>query len=348
MGQLAVAEQVRGLDVSPSDPILDIVSARDFTRPYVERIVAEAAMVEVQLASPEGNDELATTWPSGRLVSVFYEPSTRTRGSTEAAAAVLGMKVISYPNAWQEAKSEPQHDAAVMFGAQGHVLVVRHPNANTAQVMTEALDEHLSGWRRPAFILAGAGEADHPTQALVDASAIQRDFGRQDGLHWVMYGGATNRTARSFVQTRLLFKDNTFTFVEAANQPELAVPSDILGQLDDHGVPYNITHDFHGALKKADGVYACRIKNERRDGQEPLRPPHVFGLEEASLLRPGAKVYHALPRDGEIAPEVDATNAAGYMQQAIGAISVRVVILRDARDAKLALYQQSLPIGAIA
>lgn len=348
MGQLAVAERSLGLEVCPADPMLDVVSARDFTRPYVERIVTEAAMVEVQLGTPEGNDELAVTWPSGRLVSVFYEPSTRTRGSTEAAAAALGMKIISFPDAQREAKAERLQDAAVMFGAQGHVLVVRHPRADTARIMTHSLDEHLTGWRRPAFILAGAGEADHPTQALVDAAAIQRDFGRQDGIHWVMYGGTNNRTARSFVQTRLLFEDNTFTFVEAADQPELAVPADILGQLDDRGVDYHITRDFHGALEQADGVYACRIKNERRDGQAPLRPPHVFGLEEAALLRPGAKVYHALPRDGEIAPEVDTTDVAGYMQQAIGAVSVRVVLLCDAREAKLALYEQSRPADVMA
>jgi aspartate carbamoyltransferase catalytic subunit len=347
MGQFAVAERVREIDVDPAGPMLDVVTAHDFTRPYVDRIVGEAAIVAAQLSTPEGNDELARTWPSGRLVSVFYERSTRTRGSTEAAAAALGMKVISFPDAMNEAKNEPLEDAAVMFGAQGNVVVVRHPRSDTAQVMTRALDTHLKGWMRPAFILGGAGEKDHPTQALVDAAAIQRDYGRQDDLHWVLYGGTNNRTARSFVQTRSLYHNNTFTFVTADGQPELDVPQDLRDEMDAAGTDYTITHDFHAALREADGVYACRIKNERRDGA-PLPPPHTFGTEEAALLRPGAKLYHALPRDGEISHLVDTSDVAGYMDQAIGAVSVRVVLLRDAREAKLALHEQTQRVEVIA
>lgn len=346
MSHLAVAERVQEIDVDPADPMLDVVSARQFTRPYVDRIVGQSAVIAAQLRTPEGSDELAQAWPSGRLVSVFYERSTRTRGSTEAAAAALGMRVISFPDAMSEAKNEPLEDAAVMFGAQGHVVVVRHPRPDTAEVMTRAMDTHLKGWMRPAFILGGAGERDHPTQALVDAAAIQRDYGRQENIHWVLYGGTNNRTARSFVQTRSLYPGNTFTFVTAEGVPELDVPQDLRDEMDEAGTLYTVTHDFHDALRGADGVYACRIKNERRDGT-PLPPPHVFGPEEAALLRPGAKLYHALPRDGEISHLVDTHDVAGYMDQAIGAVGVRAALLLDAKAAKLALYERTQPAGVI-
>src|SRR5581483_11468968 len=102
--------------------------------------------------------------------------------------------------------------------------------------------------------------------------------------------------------------------------------------LDEQGIPYNVTHDFHGALREADAVYAGRVKNERRAGQRPLPPPFVLG----------AKVYHALPRAGEIDPVVDGTPVAGYMQQAIGAVGVRVALLRDAKAAKQLFHERSV------
>lgn len=308
---------------------IDVLSAEDFTRGYVDEIVVDAAEIDAQLATPHGERELTAVWPTGRLVSVFYERSTRTRGSTEAAAHILGMNVISTPNAADDAKSESIEDAAIMHGAQGHVVVMRHPEEGAVARAANAIHAHFEGWRRPAVINAGSGERDHPTQALVDAKTIYTEFdGQQHDLHTVMFGGLNNRTVRSYIQMRRLYPGSSFTFVVPRDVPELGLPEDIAHDLHEHATPFEVTNDFHGALRAADIVYAGRVKNERRAGP-PRRPPFVFGEVEAAILPARARILHALPRDGEIDPFIDHHEQAAYMRQAIGAPAVRAAVLRN-------------------
>lgn len=311
-----------------------LLSAEQFTQEYIGEVVQQAAIIDAKLGHEAGERDLANTWPTGRLVSVFYEPSTRTRGSTEAAAKILGMGYISTPNAAQDCKSETIEDAAIMYGAQGHVVVIRHPEDDAVARAATAIDTYFKGYRHPTVINAGSGERDHPSQALVDAYAIHNEFsGQQTNLHTVLVGGLNNRTVRSYIQLRRLFEGNSFTLVAPLNKPELRPPDDILEYLQIHDMPFTIAHDLHEVLRdpSVNIVYAGRIKNERRDN-EPLPPPFVIGEKEVELLRPDARVLHALPRAGEVDPFIDHLEQAAFMRQAIGAVAVRAAILLKILD----------------
>lgn len=314
------------------EPSPHMLSAKEFTREGVDKIIETATRVDSQLDSPAGEAELKKTWPTGRLISVFYEPSTRTRGTSEAAANALGMHVISFPNAAVEAKSERLEDAAVMFGAQGHIVVMRHPENDAALRAARAIDENFTGWRHSAVVNAGSGERDHPTQALIDEYAIDREFdGQHHDLHTVMFGGFNNRTVRSYIQTRRLYPGSRFTFVVPKDMPELGLPEDIANNL---GPDDEVTHDFHGALRDADIGYAGRVKNER-DPKAYLPPPFVFGLAEIAIVSSDFRLFHALPRDGEIDPAIDGHKQAAYKRQAKGALAVRAGIFDSIHAAKL-------------
>jgi aspartate carbamoyltransferase catalytic subunit len=297
----------------------------------LDRIVESAGEIDAQLNTTGGEVELAQTWPTGRLVAAFYEPSTRTRGSSEAGAKMLGMSVTSFPNAEAEAKSEPLEDAAVMLGAQGHILVMRHKENDAAERAAKAVDKYFSDWRKPVVVNAGSGERDHPTQALIDEYAIHNKFdGQHHDLHSVMIGGFDNRTVRSYIQTRRLYPGSRFTFVVSKDMPEgLHLPEDIAKNL---GPNDEVTDDFHGALRAANIVYTGRVKNEHNEVY--LAPPFVLGLAEIALMQTDARIFHALPRDGEIDPIIDDSEQAAYMQQAIGGPAVRAAVFADILQAK--------------
>src|SRR5437016_2070370 len=197
---------------------------------------------------------------SGRLngqvmAALFYEPSTRTRLSFEAAMLRLGGRTMGTDNAREfssAAKGETLEDTIRIVSGYADVIVLRH-NEEGAAARAAAVSEI-------PVINAGDGKGQHPTQALLDVYTIKDELGRLDGVSVAMVGDLANgRTARSLAYLLSKFRDVTVWFVAP---PQVAMGADIKAHLDEHGVRWHETRDLEEVLPVADVVYQTRIQKE--------------------------------------------------------------------------------------
>lgn len=259
-----------------------------------------------------------------QLISLFYEPSTRTRLSFELAATKLGIGVVSTENAREfssAAKGETIEDT-IRNLAEYHadLLVMRHHETGAAARAVAVAPDHM------AIINAGDGKGEHPTQALLDAYTIRNHSGLNDVS--VVFGGdlRQGRTARSLAKLLSTYEGNRFSFVSA---PGFEMSDDIKAFLDANGTPWNETGDVHAAVKDADIVYWTRLQRERLGDGESVQQDEHFIIDNSVLdsMREDAIIMHPLPRIDEIACEVDADPRAQYFRQAGNGLYVRMALL---------------------
>src|SRR5437868_6405690 len=228
-----------------------VVESQQFTVPLLmelfnrsrgmERVVARGGTLDYQ------NKILAT---------LFYEPSTRTRFSFEAAMHRLGGRVLSTEHARafsSEIEAEQVEDSIRIIGSYADVIVIRHHEAGGAGRAAEVSPVPV--------INAGDGEGgQHPTQALLDLYAIYRER-PLDGLSVAIIGELDRgRTARSLAYLLSKFERVKIFFV---SPPELQMKPDILDHLDEHGVRYEVESDINRVIGEVDVLYLTRIKPER-------------------------------------------------------------------------------------
>ena len=300
-----------------------ILRSQQFDRPFLEWLFRRADDFSAALESASKRRELANTLPGRMLFTLFYEPSTRTRFSFEAAARHLGMQVISTENAREfssTAKGETLEDTIrVLCGYRPDAICLRHFETGAA--------ERAAAVSTVPVINAGDGTGQHPTQALLDLYTIVRERGRIDGSSGVIGGDLANgRTARSLAYLLGKFEHIEITFVAP---PELRVGEDIRAYLDRHGVRFREEEKLFPALAEADVVYWTRIQEERMAAEtyEATRNCFTIGPTETSRMRPGAIILHPLPRVNEIAPEVDADPRAAYFRQSANGHPLRMALL---------------------
>jgi aspartate carbamoyltransferase catalytic subunit len=272
--------------------------------------------------SYEQRRELAELHKGRQLCSLFYEPSTRTRLSFEAAAVKLGMGVVSTENAREfssAAKGETIEDTIRVLDAyKFDVVVLRHHETGTAS--------RAANVSQTPIINAGDGKGEHPTQALLDAYTIYRQFGRLDNLHIVMGGDLANgRTVRSLARLLSSYPGNHITFVSI---PELQIGEDIKEALNKDATPFEETANMPSAFKTADVVYWTRLQKERLTDPSSI-PKDGFTLAPGVLkhLPKHAIIMHPLPRVDEIDPAVDSDPRAVYFDQAGNGLYVRMALL---------------------
>jgi aspartate carbamoyltransferase catalytic subunit len=258
----------------------------------------------------------------GRILStLFFEPSTRTRLSFEAAMRRLGGGVISVAEAksTSTAKGESLHDTIKTVEGYADVIVIRHPQIGSAEEAARATE-------RPV-INAGDGAGQHPTQSLLDLYTILEEQGRVDGLSIALVGDLKHgRTVHSLADL-LANYDVSFQFVA----PEaLRMPPEIVDRLRAKGLRVTETTDLAAALPTADIVYMTRIQKERfGDPSEYDRLKDAFVLSAASLApaKRTVTIMHPLPRVNEIATDVDPLPCAAYFRQAANGVPVRMALL---------------------
>jgi aspartate carbamoyltransferase catalytic subunit len=256
------------------------------------------------------------------LATLFYEPSTRTRLSFEAAMHRLGGDVISVANARltsSATKGESIADTARTISAYADVIVQRHPEVGSAREAAGAVDIPV--------INAGDGVGEHPTQALLDLYTIRRERGQLDGLRVGLVGDLKHgRTAHSL--SRALTRwDVTLTLV---SPPALAMPASIAGELRQRGLTPRETGDLAAAMPACDVLYVTRIQRERfADPAEYERLRGSYAVDRALIERtnPDLTVMHPLPRVDEIATDVDGLPGAAYFRQAANGVWVRMALL---------------------
>lgn len=305
------------LAAAPAQPQVfprHIVSPRYLDRPLIEQLLQRALAFETGAGALGGLE--------GRLLAaIFYEPSTRTRFSFEAAMHRLGGQVLSADGAGRgtsAAKGESLEDAVRIIGGYADAIVLRHPEIGAA--------ERAAAVAGVPVINAGDGAGHHPTQALLDLYTIRKELGRLDNLRVGLVGDLRNgRTVRSLALLLSRFTDNRLVLV---SPPGLRMGDDILDALDPTRVRQCI--DLAEVVFGLDVLYQTRIQAERFESAEVYeryRGVYVVTPELMRELPEHAILMHPLPRVGEIDARVDTDPRAAYFRQARNGLWIRMAVL---------------------
>jgi len=255
------------------------------------------------------------------LANLFYEPSTRTSSSFNAAMVRLGGRVLSINEVVYSSvsKGESLPDTVRTLECYADVIVLRHPEVGAAA--TAARYAHVP------IINAGDGVGEHPTQALLDLFTIQEELGRVDGLKVAMVGDLKyGRTVHSL--TRLLTQYHVeLVFV---SPDMLKLPPEIAAEVHDSGLAYRETDDIHNIIGDADVLYVTRVQKERFSDlalYDAVKEHYVVDPTLMARAKQEMIVMHPLPRVGEIAYAVDDDPRAAYFRQMRNGMYIRMALL---------------------
>lgn len=297
-----------------------VVRAQQFDREVLTEIFEVARDME-RIVHMGGSNVL----PQQVMATLFYEPSTRTRLSFEAAMRRLGGEVITTENAGEfssAAKGETLEDTIRIIGGYADVIVVRHYQSGAA--------ERAARVSKVPIINAGDGPGQHPTQALLDMYTIEKEIGRLDGIKVAMVGDLANgRTVRSLCYLLAKYEDVELYFVA----PDVvAMKDDIKEYLSRHGVPFSEEPDLRKVASNVDVIYQTRIQRERFgdriEDYERARGVYVIDRSLLDVMKEDAIIMHPLPRVDEIRPEVDDDPRAAYFRQAQNGLYIRMALLK--------------------
>src|SRR5579859_4486973 len=294
-----------------------VIESQQFTRSLLEDLFARAEEMKREPHRFMGrlNGQV--------MAALFYEPSTRTRLSFEAAMLRLGGLTMGTDNAREfssAAKGETLEDTIRIVSGYADVIVIRHNEEGAAK--------RAAAVSTVPIINAGDGPGQHPTQALLDLYTIRAELSRIDGIKVAMVGDLANgRTVRSLTYLLSKFKDIKVWFVAP---PAVRMRDDLKSHLDENHIPWVETEDLDAVLPEVDVVYQTRIQKERFASLEAYDAVKgVYRIDKRSLerMRKYAIVMHPLPRVDEIDPEVDADPRAAYFRQARNGLHVRMALL---------------------
>jgi aspartate carbamoyltransferase catalytic subunit len=254
------------------------------------------------------------------MATLFYEPSTRTRLSFEAAMHRLGGQVLSTEQARafsSEVGGEELEDTIRIIGGISDVIVLRHTEQDGAA--------RAAAVSPVPVINAGDGNGgQHPTQALLDLYTIWRERGALDGLSIAMVGELDRgRTVRSLAYLLSKFDRVKIFFV---SPPEVQMQPDILEHLDEHGTWYAQQHDLAQVIGEVDVLYQTRIRPDRVRDRASLRR-YAIDAALVAAMKKDARILHPLPRTVELDRAVDQDPRARYFQQATNGLYVRMALL---------------------
>jgi aspartate carbamoyltransferase catalytic subunit len=294
-----------------------VIESQQFTRSFLEDLLSRAEEIKAEPHRFSGR-------LNGRVMAaLFYEPSTRTRLSFEAAMLRLGGQTMGTDNAREfssAAKGETLEDTIRIVSGYADVIVLRHYEEGAAK--------RAASVSSVPVINAGDGPGQHPTQALLDLYTIRDELGRIDGLNIAMVGDLANgRTVRSLTYLLSKFRQIKIWFVAP---PQVAMRDDLKAHLDEHHIPWVENEDLDAVLPEVDVVYQTRIQKERFADPaqyEALKGIYRIDNHALALMRKYAIVMHPLPRVDEIAPEVDADPRAAYFRQARNGLHIRMALL---------------------
>lgn len=256
------------------------------------------------------------------LASLFYEPSTRTKFSFDAAMLRLGGSTLGFsdPNTSSTAKGETVADSARTVSQYADIIVVRHPKEGTAKLMSRYADCPV--------INAGDGGHHHPTQTLTDLLTMRHYKGGFDGLTVGVCGDLKfGRTIHSLVTCLARYQNVRFLFI---SPEELTMPAFVTEELRANGVPFTETDDLEGSISRLDVLYMSRVQRERFISEEEylrLKDFFVLTADKMALAKADMIVMHPLPRVNEIATEVDEDPRAAYFAQVKFGMYVRMALI---------------------
>lgn len=257
------------------------------------------------------------------LATLFYEPSTRTRFSFEAAMLRLGGQVIGFsePSSSSVAKGESIADTIRTIACYADIAVMRNPKEGAPRI--------ASMYASIPVINAGDGGHQHPTQTLADLLTIRSVKHSLDNLTIGCCGDLKfGRTIHSLIKALGRYKNNAFVLV---SPKELQVPEYILNEVLNKGqLPFKQVEKLEEVISELDILYMTRVQKERFFNEEDyirLKDSYVLDNEKMKHARPDMIVLHPLPRVNEIAYEVDDDPRAFYFQQAKFGMFVRMALI---------------------
>src|SRR5438876_2024459 len=293
----------------------DIVSVRDFDKQKFETIFQ--ATDKIITMSPNERRELGRGKTLGYL---FFEPSTRTRLSFEAAMASIGGTSVGIADASSSSarRGESLADTVKIMSLYSDVVVLRHQLDGSSRFAAEVSEKPL--------INAGIGKAEHPTQAILDLYTIRKEKKRIDGLKVGIVGDLKyGRTVYSLLYALSNYKVD----VRLISPPALKIRSDSTYEIRKR-LSYTEVTELEDNLSDLDVVYVTRIQKERfADMEEYVRVKGSYriGLELVKKMKDDVIIMHPLPRLDEISPDLDSTKQAKYFQQAKYGKDTRAALL---------------------
>jgi aspartate carbamoyltransferase catalytic subunit len=292
-----------------------VISARELSRAAIERVLDRAA----EIAADPG--AVADRHADRVLGLCFFEPSTRTRMSFEAAIKRLGGDAIDMGGVDSSSvkKGESLADTVRVLSGYADALVLRHPSEGAARMASEFVSVPL--------VNAGDGAGQHPSQTLLDLYSMREFAGGLDGLTVGIMGDLKyGRTVHSLAAALTEF-DARQHFVSPAS---LRLPRGVRYDLHESGAQVREHENLEGVLGELDVLYVTRIQRERfPDENEYRKVAGEYRIDAATLedARAECVVLHPLPRMDEIAPDVDDTPHAAYFEQAHNGVPVRMALL---------------------
>ncbi|KAL1934666.1 hypothetical protein VTP01DRAFT_6848 [Rhizomucor pusillus] len=257
----------------------------------------------------------------GRVMStMFFEPSTRTSSSFEAAMMRLGGQVVSVSATTSSVqKGESLADTIRTLGCYGDLIVLRHPQPGSAQLAAK--------YSKVPIINAGDGIGEHPTQAFLDVFTIREELGTVNGLTITLVGDLKNgRTVHSLVKI-LAYYQVTLNYVAPES---LSMPKEVMEEVAAAGVTQNVYTSLDEVIGETDVLYMTRVQKERFSSEEEyknVKDSFILNNDMLSKAKSQMIVLHPLPRVNEIEPEVDFDQRAAYFRQMRYGLYVRMALL---------------------
>lgn len=282
------------------------------------------AILQLAQAIMQQPEKFATLCERKKIATLFYEPSTRTRLSFEAAMLELGGSVLGFSSADSSSASKGESVADTVRTVQcfADIIAMRHPKEGAAQVAANAASVPV--------INAGDGGHQHPTQTLTDLLTILK-YGANHSLENFTIGLCGDlkfgRTVHSLVEALKLRRNVRFVFISPA---ELRLPSYIIDELAQNNIPHEEVESLTDALPQLDVLYMTRVQRERFFNEADyirLRDTYILDTPKLAHAKQNMIIMHPLPRVNEIATEVDNDPRAAYFKQVLCGKYVRMALI---------------------
>lgn len=296
-----------------------LLNPLDLSVKEIDAILAVARQIEVD---PK---KFAHVCDGKKLATLFYEPSTRTRLSFEAAMLNLGGSVLGFHSADSSSasKGESVADTIRVISCYADIAAMRHPKEGAPLVASQ--------YARIPVINAGDGGHQHPTQTLTDLMTIRSLSGRLNHLTVGLCGDLKfGRTVHSLINALSRYEDIRFVLI---SPPELRVPEYIREDvLSAKNIEFKEVGDLDSAMPELDILYMTRVQRERFFNEEDyirLKDSYILDKKKLKLAKENMYILHPLPRVNEISVEVDNDPRAAYFKQAQYGVYVRMALIMN-------------------
>lgn len=300
-----------------------LIDISELTTGEIEELIGVANDI---IANPEKYSEKCK---GKKLATLFFEPSTRTRLSFEAAMLELGGSVLGFSEAQSSSasKGESVADTAKVISCYTDIIAMRHPKEGAPLVAARNAGIPV--------INAGDGGHCHPTQTLADLLTIYREKGGFDNLTVGFCGDLKfGRTVHSLISALIRYKGVKFVLI---SPNELKLPGYVKDKLDKEGVEYTETNSLESSIADLDILYMTRVQKERFFNEEDylrLRDTYILTPEKMALASEKLRVLHPLPRVNEISVAVDGDVRACYFKQVLYGKYMRMALILKLLEVK--------------